>query len=127
MKVEYRLIIVCIKTERTLRNDFTVAYEKKLYQIEERTRASKVMVHEQINGSLKITYQDRPLRFKEITTRPIKQEKAPVRERITKRSIPSPNHPWRNFKFGSRKHERGRAIIRPEDTVDCAMQSEAQG
>ena len=119
--------ILCIKTERTLRNDFTIAHNKKLYQIEDRTRASKVMVHEQINGSMRITYQDRALRFNEITTRPIKEEKAPVMERIRKPCPPSPNHPWRNFKFGSRKHERGRAILRPEDTVECATQSEAQG
>ena len=46
--------ILCIKTERTLRNDFTVAHNKKLYQIEDRTRASKVMVHEHIDGSLKM-------------------------------------------------------------------------
>jgi transposase len=119
--------ILCIKTERTLRNDFTIAHNKKLYQIEDRTRASKVMVHEQINGSMRITYQDRALRFNEITTRPIKEEKAPVMERTRKPCPPSPNHPWRNFKFGSRKHERGRAILRPEDTVECPMQSEAQG
>jgi hypothetical protein len=119
---------LCIKTERTLRNDFTVAHEKKLYQIEDRTRASKVMVHEQINGSLKMTYQDRPLRFKEITARPVKQEKAPVRERITKRSIPSPNHPWRRgFKFGSHRYEKAKPILTPQNTVDCLMQSEAQG
>jgi len=30
--------ILCIKTERTLRNDFTVAHKHKLYQIEEATR-----------------------------------------------------------------------------------------
>jgi hypothetical protein len=48
-----------------------------------------------------------------------------VRERIRKRSIPSPNHPWRNFKFGSHKHERGNFIL-TENTAECAMQSEAQ-
>ena len=120
--------ILCIKTERALRNDFTVAYDKKLYQIEDRTRASKVMVHEQINGSLKITYQDRPLRFKEITTRPIRQEKAPVRERRTKRCIPSANHPWRKgFKFGSHRYERAKPILTPQNTGECPMQGEAQG
>jgi len=119
---------LCIKTERALRNDFTVAHNKKLYQIEERTRASKVMVHEQINGSLKMTYQDRPLRFKEITTRPVTQEKAPVRKRIRKPCIPSSNHPWRKgFKFGSHRYERAKPILTPQNTVDCPVQSEAQG
>ncbi len=113
--------IMCIKTERTLRNDFTIAHNKKLYQIEDRTRASKVMVHEQINGSMRITYRDRTLRFKEITTRPMKQEKAPVRERTRKPPIPSANHPWRGFKFGSHKYEKGKPIVRPDSSVQCAI------
>jgi hypothetical protein len=115
---------LCIKTERTLRNDFTVAHHKKLYQIEDRTRASKVMVHEQINGSLKMTYQDRPLRFKEITTRPVKQERAPLGERIRKPSIPSANHPWRGFKFGRHRYERAKPTLTSQNTVACPMQSE---
>ena len=119
--------ILCIKTERTLRNDFTIAHNKKLYQIEDRTRASKVMVHEHINGSIRMTYRDRALRFNEITTRPVKQEKAPVRERIRKPCPPSPNHPWRNFKFGSHKHERGKVILTSQNMAECPMQSEAQG
>jgi transposase len=119
--------ILCIKTERTLRNDFTIAHNKKLYQIEDRTRASKVMVHEHLNGSIRMTYRDRALRFNEITTRPIKQEKVLVRERIRKPCPPSPNHPWRNFKFGSYKHQRGKPILPPHNTVECPMQSEAQG
>ena len=119
--------MLCIKAERTLRNDFTVAHNKKLYQIEDRTRASKVIVHEQINGSLKITYQDRPLRFKEITTRPVKQEKAPVRGRITKPCIPSPDHPWRKgFKFGRHRYERAKPLLMPQDMAQCSTQSEAQ-
>ena len=52
--------ILCIKTERTLRNDFTIAHNKKLYQIEDRTRASKVMVHDHLNGSIRMTYRDGP-------------------------------------------------------------------
>ena len=120
--------ILCIKTERALRNDFTVAHNKKLYQIEDRTKASKVMVHEHIDGSIRMTYRDRALRYKEITTRPIKQEKAPVRERITRPHIPSPNHPWRKgFKFGSHRYERGNPILTSQNTAECAIQGEAQG
>jgi transposase len=120
--------VLCIKTERRLRNDFTVAHNKKLYQIEDRTRASKVMVHEYINGSLRMTYRDQPLRFKEITTRPVKQEKGPVKERIRRPPIPSANHPWRKgFKFGRHRYERGNPILTPQNAAVCAMQGEAQG
>jgi hypothetical protein len=47
--------ILCIKTERTLRNNFTVAHNKKLYQIEDTINASKVIVHDRIDGSWAIT------------------------------------------------------------------------
>jgi hypothetical protein len=116
--------ILCIKTERTLRNDFTVAHNTKLYQIEDRIRASKIIVHEHINGSLRMIYRNQPLRFTEITTRPIKRkQKVTVRERITRPPIPSPNHPWRGFKFGSHRYERVKPILTPRDTVDCSVQS----
>jgi Homeodomain-like domain len=120
--------ILCIKTERRLRNDFTVAHNKKLYQIEDATRASKLIVHEHINGSMKMTYQGRPLRFKQIPIRPVKrEEKAPVRERIRKPPIPPANHPWRGFKFGSHRYERATTIRTPQNTLDGPVASEAQG
>ncbi len=107
---------LCIKTERRLRNDFTVAHNKKLYQIEDRTRASKVMVHEHTDGSLKMTYRDQVLRFNEITTRPQKQEQAPMGKPRRKPPIPSADHPWRRgFKFGGHRRERDKTILRPEN------------
>lgn len=47
--------ILCMKTERALRNDFTVAHNKKLYQVEDPIKASKVMVQDRIDGSMRIT------------------------------------------------------------------------
>src|SRR4030043_178491 len=99
--------ILCIKTERTLRNDFTVAHNNKLYQFEERTNASKVTVQDRIDGSMAITHKDRVLKFKEITARPIREKKQPVVVRIRKPFTPPPDHPWRsNFKFGIHRYER---------------------
>ena len=118
--------ILCIKTERTVRNDFTVAHNKKLYQVEDRTKASKVTIQDQIDGSMRMIYRDQSLRFKEIIERPVREEKAPVMMRRRKPVRPSPNHPWRNFKFGSHKHERGKPILKPENTEQCGMQSEAR-
>ena len=120
--------ILCIKTQRALRNDFTVAHNNKLYQVEDPIQYFQGdRMTDRLDGSVRITYKNRALRFKEITTRPVKEEKAPVMERIRKPYPPSANHPWRNFKFGSHRHERRKAILRPEDTAECAMQSEAQG
>jgi hypothetical protein len=119
--------ILCVKTERSLRNDFTVAHNKKLYQIEDTVRAAKVVVQERIDGSMRMIYRDQLLRFKEIIERPVREEKAPVMMRRRKPVRPSPNHPWRkSFKFGSHRYERRKAMLKPENTEQCAMQSEAQ-
>jgi hypothetical protein len=88
--------ILCIKEERTVRNDFTIPYDGKLYQIEDRVKGKKVMVEERINGSLHITANGRDLRYRKITWRPVKQEskaKAPVHKK--RGWTPAPDHPWR--------------------------------
>lgn len=92
--------ILCIKTERTLRNDYTISHEGKLYQILDKTNAKKVQVEERINGTMVITNGDSRLRFKEITERPERQQKKPIILIFKKKKppIPSPNHPWRRFK-----------------------------
>jgi len=103
--------ILCRRTERALRNDFTVAHNHKLYQIEETIQTSKVMVQDRIDGSIRIYYKGRALRFKEITERPVRERKEPVVVPKKKPFTPPPSHPWRwNFKFGSHKHERGKPI-----------------
>lgn len=100
--------ILCIKTERTLRNDFTVAHNHKLYQIEEVTKASKVMVQDRMDGSMKITYQGQALRFREITERPIKENKQPIVTGRRKTYIPPADHPWRRFKIKNYHYDRQR-------------------
>ncbi len=104
--------ILCVKTERTLRNDFTVAHNHKLYQIEDKVRGVKVMVQDRLDGSLVMTYKGESLRFREITTRPVKEQKEqPVSVRIRKPYTPPSDHPWRRgFKFGIHKYERGKPI-----------------
>ncbi len=97
--------VLCVKAGRALRNDFTVAYSKKLYQIEDPIRASKVIVHERLDGSIAITYKDRFLKFREIATRPVKEKKQPVRLVPKKTYIPPKNHYWRNFKFGKGRYD----------------------
>ena len=102
--------ILCIKTERTLRNDFTVAHHHKLYQIEEATKASKVMVQERMDGSMRITYQGQALRFREIKERPIRENKQPIVTQRRKTYIPPADHPWRRFKSKTLHYDRGRFL-----------------
>ena len=55
--------ILCIKTERTVKNDNTIQHERKLYQIDDRIRTKKVTVEERIDGSMRITFKGASVRF----------------------------------------------------------------
>lgn len=90
--------IFCIKEKRTLRNDFTISYKNKLYQIEEKTRAKKVMVVESLYGDVKTAYKDKELKCREIEKRPVREKEAFVWT-ISKKNIPAKDHPWRKFKL----------------------------
>jgi hypothetical protein len=88
--------ILCVKTERTLRNDFTMAHNSKLYQVEDNIRAGKVVVEERINGSMIIAHKDKILKFKEIINRP-KQVKEKLQHIFKPRKtyVPPKDHPWK--------------------------------
>lgn len=90
--------VLCIKTKRVLRNDFTVAHNKKLYQILEPANAKEVIVEERLNGRMFITHNNRVLRFKEIHSLPLKEKQKPPKPlKIRKKYIPPKNHPWRKY------------------------------
>ena len=92
--------ILCVKTKRVLRNDFTIAYEGKLYQVKDNLRAREVIVEERIDGVMSLTHKGVNLRFKEITTRPEKKQHSKFQRSASKKIyIPSKNHPWRKFRF----------------------------
>jgi len=95
--------ILCIKTPRVLRNDFTVAHDRKLYQILDNVRTRKLMVEDRLNGSMVIRHKDNALRFKEINGRPKKEEpKAAYAFKLKRIYKPVPaNHPWRLFKINA--------------------------
>ncbi len=94
--------IPCIREERTVRNDFTIAYNGRLYQIEDPLKCQKVAVEERLDGSLHMTHRGQELRYREITIRPAKEnnKKAKVIQDQKSRSQPK-DHPWKRFfKFG---------------------------
>jgi transposase len=97
--------VLCVRRERFLRNDFTVAYNGKLYQIEDRTRAKKVIVEERIDGSMAITYKGRVLKFTEIGERP-KRREGPGSYRPAPRKVyrPPREHPWNTFRESPAAH-----------------------
>lgn len=92
--------ILCKKTEHALRNDFTIAHDRKLYQVLDRVNAKMVTVEERTNGRMLITYKDKPLKYKPISKRPEKEKPEPkyvftVAKRLY---IPPKGHPYKRFK-----------------------------
>jgi hypothetical protein len=86
---------LCIKTERTIRKDNTIALDGKLYQIEERG-SKKVVVEERLDGSLHVISKGVSLRYREITERPKKEVVPKTDAREFNRPLkPAKDHPWK--------------------------------
>jgi len=97
---------LCIKTERTVRNDFTIAHDRKLYQIEEAVKTKKLMVEEYTDGSMTIWCHEKKVKFRLIVVRPEKPQKPQKQSAITTRKTalaPPKDYPWRRFRYGSNK------------------------
>jgi transposase len=97
--------VLCIKTQRALRNDFTVAHHGGLYQVHDNVRTSWVGVQERLDGTMRITHQGRSLRYEPILARPLKNPPAPKVRSGPVQSRPGPDHPWRDFRFGRREKD----------------------
>ncbi|MFH1453471.1 MAG: ISNCY family transposase [Armatimonadota bacterium] len=94
--------ILCIKTERVLKNDFTISYEGKLYQIKDKINAKKVMVEIRTNGSMFVTYSGANLKYKEIAVKPLKENKRPSEPAVPRKYVPAADHPWKKFQIGKK-------------------------
>jgi transposase len=93
--------ILCRKTQRVLRNDLTVEYNNKLYQIKDKVNARKIVIEERISGRKIMTYRNKVLKFKEITLRAQKQQKLIHNgHKKSLRYVPPVDHPWNNVKYG---------------------------
>jgi transposase-like protein len=87
--------ILCLKTTRCLRHDFTIAHQGQLYQIHNTVRATHVQVEERLDGTLRITHQGRTLGFHAITSRPVTAAAGTPVPRSRQSVTPRPAHPWR--------------------------------
>jgi len=91
--------IFCIREKRTLKNDFTIAYDGKLYQIKDAVKTQKVTVEERLDGSLHITHRGLDLRYREIKIRPVKEKlEKPL---LIERKYQPADHPWKRLRRAS--------------------------
>jgi hypothetical protein len=95
--------ILCKQTKHVLRNDFTVAHDKELYQVLDKTNAREVEVQERVNGQMLIVHKQRRLRYKKIEQRPKKTVVKKVKHRIGRQPN---NTPWRRFKINAKPVKR---------------------
>ena len=93
--------VFSIKEKRVLRNDWTVPYQGRLYQILDRIHAKSITVEDRLDGSLVLSYEGRTLQFREIPM-PAKKEKAALKPKDlpwnSMRRDVLPTHPWKQRK-----------------------------
>jgi hypothetical protein len=99
--------ILCIQTERTLRNDFTIAHNGGLYQVHDQIRAASVLVEERLDGTMRITHQGKRLHYHPIFVRTVQKAVKTLKNRPRRPpKPPASDHPWhRPF-----KHWRGKTV-----------------
>jgi len=88
--------ILAIKTERTLRNDFTIAHNKKLYQVNDNVRTKTVTVEERTDGTLHLIHNNQRLRYNEIDIRPEQEKETAMKTKIRILRKPTAEHPWKS-------------------------------
>jgi transposase len=102
--------ILSVQNHRVVANDYTVRHNNRLYQIDRKEaigglRGSKVIVEERLDGSLKIRWRGRYLRYRQLPQTALRLKKAesavtPVGLRppsvtaLSQPWRPSPDHPW---------------------------------
>ena len=87
--------ILCIKTTRCLRKDWTVAHHGHLYQVRTTVRTPHVMVEERLDGTLRLTHKGRALAYHAIIARPERVAEPPKIQVPRHPVTPKPDHPWR--------------------------------
>jgi hypothetical protein len=87
--------ILCVKTRRVLRRDWTVAHHGHLYQVHTNVRATHVLVEERLDGSMRMTHHGRALDYHVIAARPVKTSEDTTVHCPRRPVSPRPDHPWR--------------------------------
>ena len=90
--------VLCIRTPRSVRNDFTISHKGRLYQILDPRAGKWVDAEERLDGKMYITSAGRCLAYKAIVERPVVPQQQEPKPLGPKRSTwkPNKNHPWKS-------------------------------
>jgi transposase len=97
--------VLCVKTRRALRRDWTVAHDGQLYQVRTPIRATHVTVEDRLDGTRRLTHQGQSLAYEAITRRPVKAREPKLLARLRPVVRPKATHPWKTYReFAARQH-----------------------
>jgi transposase len=88
--------VMTVRTERSVRNDYTIAHEGKMYQLKTALplKGRNITFVELLNGRNRIEYKGQKIEYAEIHLRP--KVKKQERKRLYKPFFrPAKNHPWK--------------------------------
>jgi len=86
--------ILSIQREHVLRNDRTFVHQRQWYQVLDRTRANKIMVHEYLSGQMAVKYGKNRLAYKSIEGPP--QRKVARKVKPRRSYVPPKGSYWRD-------------------------------
>jgi transposase len=119
--------VLCIKTERTLKNDNTIKLNGKLYQVEDNIRAKRVVIEELIDGSMRIRHKGAQVAFHEIVERPLKPEKERPYLPRGKGHRPPLDSPWRPPWFKKHRKEEDCGNVEKASPLPHSHSTAAEG
>jgi len=104
--------IFSIKNQRTVRNDFTIQYLNRHFQLDQTQpttvfRKDPITIEEHLDKSIQVCKKDIYLNFKELPEKPVKEIDLKLAA-ITPNKIqyiPPVNHPWRSFVINQKQEK----------------------
>jgi len=112
--------ILCVQESRVVGRDWCVRFENQFLQLPAKHASldlvgRKVTVKQLAGGQLLMSYQDQPLNFRELPTRPTPQRSKVIHvNRVPWK--PAANHQWRNDPVGRASPRRGGPTPAPGET-----------
>ena len=94
--------VLSYQEQRVVQNDWTVSWCNRHFQLHEdhhrlALARKRIEVSELLDGTIRLTYRGRELKWVELTERPSRKRPTPAVKKATGKAVQKPpkNHPWR--------------------------------